>query len=299
MPPPIALAIAAVLSAIGKFLLKKGAQEGAKRVIKEEIKQEAKEALKDEIHDLAQSMISEAFDAVKGVVDEAGEEMKQETNRKVSELRAIATASPNATAPRQPGFQEYYRRKIPFRPVICKLLCFADKNPVFGKRRIPAPTPGPDEEIKYRVLELRQLAAAIAFDMLDNSIDHHSFIKSEVAFKRDGNAYMDGLQPKRIGQTYWRKPRASVSPDIAIVENRFEPPSKTNLFAVVDFKFKNDRIEKNQIDRYDQAFTKPKVSIVRMPEDCPTCAELKKNKQTGSVSTDAPKQTETLPRRRR
>jgi hypothetical protein len=270
--------IAAILGAIGKFLLKKAPSEGAKRVIKEEIKQEAKEALKDEIKDLSQAMINEAFEAVKGVVEEAGQEMKKEANRKASELRVIATGSPNPTAPRQPDFRDYYQRKIPFRPVICKLLCFADKNPVLGKRRLPAPQAGADEEIKYRVLELRQLAAAIAFDLLDHAIDHKSFIKSEVAFRRDGSAYMDGLQPKRLGQTYWRKPRGSVSPDIAIVENRFEPPSRSNLFAVVDFKFRNDRIDSVQIQRYDLTFTKPKVSIIRMPEDCPPCESLEKKK---------------------
>lgn len=277
--------IAAILGTIGKFLLSKGASEGAKKVIKEEIKHEAKEALKDEVKDLTQAMINEAFEAVKGVVDEAGQEMKKEANRKATELRLIATGSANSTAPRQPDFKDYYQRKIPFRPVICKLICFADKNPVLGKRRLPAPSPGPDEEIKYRVLELRQLAADIAFDLLDHAIDNHSFIKSEVAFKRDGTAYMNGMMPKRIGQTYWRKPRGSVSPDIAIVENRFEPPSKANLFAVVDFKFRNDWVVRDQIQRYDETFTKPKVSIVRMPEDCPPCEDVDKKKkadETGS-----------------
>lgn len=277
--------IAAILGAIGKFLLSKGASEGAKKVIKEEIKREAKEALKDEVKDLTQAMINEAFEAVKGVVDEAGQEMKKEANRKSTELRVIASGSPNPTAPRQPDFKDYYQRKIPFRPVICKLLCFADKNPVLGKRRLPAPQPGPDEEIKYRVLELRQLAAAIAFDLLDHAIDNHSFIKSEVAFKRDGTAYMNGMMPKRIGQTYWRKPRKSVSPDIAIVENRFEPPGKDNLFAVVDFKFRNDRIDGKQINGYDETFTKPKVSIVRMPEDCPPCEDSEKKKKTGETGS--------------
>ena len=65
--------IAAILGAIGKFLLSKGASEGAKKVIKEEIKHEAKEALKDEVKDLTQAMINEAFEAVKGVVDEASQ----------------------------------------------------------------------------------------------------------------------------------------------------------------------------------------------------------------------------------
>jgi len=285
--------IAAILGAIGKFLLSKGASEGAKTVIKEEIKREAKEALKDEVKDLTQAMINEAFEAVKGVVDEAGQEMKKEANRKSTELKIIASGSPNPTAPRQPDFKDYYRRKIPFRPVICKLLCFADKNPVLGKRRLPSPQPGPDEEIKYRVLELRQLAAAIAFDLLDHAIDNKSFIKSEVAFNREGVAYMNGLQPKRIGQTYWRKPRKSVSPDIVIVENRFEPPSKDNLFAVVDFKFKNDRIDGEQINRYDRTFTKPKVSIVRMPEDCTSCDDLEKKKKAGDAGTDTDKHKKT------
>lgn len=218
---------------------------------------------------------------------QVGNADRQWDNRKATELRVVATSSPNPTAPRQPDFKDYYQRKIPFRPVVCKLLCFADKNPVLGKRRLPAPQAGPDEEIKYRVLELRQLAAAIAFDLLDHAIENKSFIKSEVAFKRDGTAYMKGLQPTRIGQTYWRKPRGSISPDIAIVENRFEPPSKTNLFAVVDFKFRNDRIDRNQIRGYDQTFTKPKVSIIRMPEDCPPCEDLEKKKKTGE--TDAAK----------
>ncbi len=67
-----------------------------------------------------------------------------------------------------------------------------------------------------------------------------------------------------------------MSPDIAIVENRFAAPAKDNLFAVVDFKFKNDRIDGQQINRYDETFSKPKVSIVRMPEDCPPCESLEK-----------------------
>lgn len=299
MPAPIVVAIgevvALVIGAIGRVLLRKGAQEAAKKAgqeaAKKALKDEVKDELKDQVRDISQEMLDEAIDAVKHVVGEAGEEMKQEANRKATELRLIATGSPNPTAPRQPEYKDYYRRRIPFRPVICKLLCFADKNPVLGKRKLPAPTPGPDEEIKYRVLELRQLTAAISFDLLDHALEHHSFIKSEVAFKRDGTAYMaTGTQPKRIGQTYWRKPRGSVSPDIAIVENRFEPPGPQNLFAVVDFKFQRDNIDRKQIDNYDDAFGRSKVSIIRMPQDCPPCEGLDK-KQPGEGRGKASRRT--------
>jgi hypothetical protein len=99
-----------------------------------------------------------------------------------------------------------------------------------------------------------------------------------VAYKRDGTAYCNGTHPMRIGMTYWRKPRKSISPDISIVEIRQNPPHKDNLFAVVDFKFPNDRAHQKQIDAYDETFTRPKVSIVRFPEDCPKCEDLDKKK---------------------
>ena len=99
--------------------------------------------------------------------------MKEEANRKASELRLISKGSPNPTAPRQPQYRPYYERKIPFRPVICRILCLADRNPILSKVRtkIPVGPASPDYEIKERTRELRQLAAAIAFDLLDSALD--------------------------------------------------------------------------------------------------------------------------------
>jgi hypothetical protein len=293
--------VGAVLAAIGRWLLgqagkkaaeeaaKKAAQEAAKAAAKkaaeEAAKQTAKRTLKDEIKDelkdqVTQQLIDLAFEAVQDVVGTAGQEMKEEANRKATELRLISTGSPNPTAPRQPQYKPYYERKIPFRPVICRILCLADRNPILSKVRtkIPVDQESADYEIKERTRELRQLAAAIAFDLLDSALDYQSFIKSEVAYKRDGTAYCNGTHPLRIGMTYWRKPRKSISPDISIVEIRQNPPHKDNLFAVVDFKFPNDRSNPEQMKAYDDTFTRSKVSLVRFPEDCPKCEDLDKKK---------------------
>jgi hypothetical protein len=97
-----------------------------------------------------------------------------------------------------------------------------------------------------------------------------------VAYKRDGMAYCNGTQPSRLGMTYWRKPRKSISPDISIVEVRQNPPHKDNLFAVVDFKFQNDRANDEQMKAYDQTFARIRVSVVRFPEDCMKCEDLDK-----------------------
>ena len=322
MPAPIAIgAVGAVLAAIGRWLLtqagkkaaeeaaKKAAQEAAKRAAQEAAKAAAKKAaeeaakqtakeaakrtLKDEIKDelkdqVTQEMIDLAFEAVQDVVGTAGQEMKEEANRKATELRLISTGSPNPTAPRQPQYRPYYERKIPFRPVICRILCLADRNPILSKVRtkIPVGPASPDYEIKERTRELRQLAAAIAFDLLDSALDYQSFIKSEVAYKRDGTAYCNGTQPSRLGMTYWRKPRKSISPDISIVEVRQNPPHKDNLFAVVDFKFQNDRANPEQMKAYDDTFTRSKVSLVRFPEDCPKCEDLEKKKSSDGKHDD-------------
>ena len=300
MPVPILVLIAeatgAVIGYIGKKLLKKkitqeiqkkAAEEVAKKAATETTKQVVKEKAKEELKDLArefgEEVMREAIEAVGGTLKEAGEDMRREAGRKSTELILIATGSPNPTRLRnneEITYKPYFVRRIPFRPVLCKLLCFANKYPILKKARIPAKA-GSGEEIKVRVTELRQLAAAIMIDALDKGIEgYKSFLKSEVSYDRSGKAYMETeTKPKRIGSTYWIKPRGSINPDVVIPENRHARPDRDNLFAIVEVKFPNDRIKDPQIDRYDRIFDKHRVSIVRVPEDCPNCGALDKDKK--------------------
>lgn len=76
------------------------------------------------------------------------------------------------------------------------------------------------------------------------------------------------FRPKRVGYSYKRKEAGTISPDLAIVEDRHLAPTLDNLFAVVEVKFPNDSFDREQKDNYENNFSNIPLALIRVPEDC-------------------------------
>lgn len=122
----------------------------------------------------------------------------------------------------------------------------------------------------YMLVKQRQITAALLFEFIDQSLDWKSPLKAEVAFGKSSNRrggqkagkFIDPLidksvttKLKRIGpdvNPFFPSPhgRGSIVADLIIPDYRKAPVSKSNLFAIVEIKFHNDQIKKNQIESY-------------------------------------------------
>jgi hypothetical protein len=212
------------------------------------------------------------------------------------------------------------KAKIPFRQVISMVCAQADKIPIISLRRkrgvriqdlphakrqalltLLAKTAeelaGIQDIDDFIVARLKQLAASFMFEFMDEMLGWKSPLKAEVCFgpKNEDPKLSGATQLLRTGlkiNPFYPAPyksKGSVSADLAIPDYRKNSLKKENLFAIVEIKFQNDRIESKQFKRYfeisnasidfkENYVTKQKVntgsvltgcrvSLFRFPED--------------------------------
>ncbi len=180
------------------------------------------------------------------------------------------------------------RRKIPFREVISQICAQADAMPILQQRKreggkirvkdipksklkIIAKMVGmAAEELSgieniddFILVRLKQLAASIVFEFMDQGLDWKSPLKTEVSFG-PGLGYADppveGTKLTRVGtglNPFYPAPhrgRGSISADLVIPDYRKQPLDKGNIFAIVEIKFKGDSLKAGQIKEYEKLF---------------------------------------------
>jgi len=213
------------------------------------------------------------------------------------------------------------KQKIPFRPIISQICEKADHLPMIQLRKqkgkkLKDVIPKSKVDIvakllkmtaqelagasvdEYIIIRLKQLAVNFMFEFMDELLKWRSPLKSEVCFGYDIKA-RKYLAPQLAGQTrikrvgselnpFWPMPykgRGVIGADIIIPEYRGEPLTLSNIFALVEIKFQNDRIDEKQFNNYNDlkkqcADVKHagkitgsegfKLSLFRYPEDAST-----------------------------
>lgn len=300
MPLPLAAAIGVAIYILGRIILQFAIRIGtriAMRYILPVIRAALK-WLKEEAIEIGTAALIAAIQYVLDFMTGSAEELGQYIKVKSSTLPK--QGSPNPTTGRQPNYKHLYRRPIPYRPIICRILCFANMNPIPGKRSKK------DDKTKRESTttdfpRLRQLAATILFEILDFMLDWKSPLKADIMYRK-GKPLLTtpDFRPKRVGFSYKRKEEGTISPDIAIVEDRHKVPTVDNLFAVVEVKFPNDGFDRDQEDAYELNFTGVPLALIRVPEDC-KCdkVEAEKDKKDGKDKSNEKKSDEPSRRRRK
>lgn len=192
------------------------------------------------------------------------------------------------------------RREIPFRRVISEVCDKANAIPVLQLRKKKGVTIKDLPKAKRKALEealkvglenvadvdldnfvlvrLKQFAASLMFEFIDNCLDWASPLKAEVSFG-PAQKYTDhpcvGTRLKRVGKAspFYPFPppnnlKGSIAADLIINEYRKKPTGKANIFAIVEIKFKGDKIDGKQFEQYRDLLTeaapaKTKKSPVR------------------------------------
>lgn len=268
MPAPLAAAIGVAIYVLGRIIIQFAIRLGTRiatryifpavRAALRWLKEEAIEIGKDALF----AAIAVVLDFLTGSAKELDEYIKEKSSLLPKQ------GSPNPTTGRQPNYQYLYRRPIPYRPIICRILTFANTNPIPGKRNgkngQDKPQPTTTEFPK-----LRQLAATILFELLDLMLDWKSPLKADLMYRnRQPLLTSPDFRPKRVGFSYKVKEPGTISPDIAIVEDRHKAPTIDNLFAVVEVKFPNDGFDEEQKSSYEFSFPGVALALIRVPEDC-------------------------------
>lgn len=161
----------------------------------------------------------------------------------------------------------------------------------------------------FVLVRLKQFAASLMFEFIDNCLDWASPLKAEVTFgpaKKYTDHPCEGTRLKRVGKAspFYPFPppnnrKGSIAADLVINEYRKKPTGKDNLFAIVEIKFKGDKIDGKQFKQYGRlleraALTKTaqspirfdkrpvseggRLSLFRYPTDKPTAEDEKKPK---------------------
>lgn len=117
---------------------------------------------------------------------------------------------------------------------------------------------------EFLVARLKQLAASIIFEFVDEILGWKAPLKTEVCFGakfEDPQLILSGNPKlKRTGafdlNPFYPSPynnqKGSIAADLIIPESRLAPISKTNLFAIVGIKFQGDSIKDKQFNQYDR-----------------------------------------------
>ena len=265
MPAPVAYAVGVAIYVIGRIIIQFAVRVGT-RVLTRYILPVVRSALawfKREIGELGREALFEAIEFVIDFITGSAGEMKDYIKLKSSVLPK--QGSPKPTAGRQPQYQYLYRRPIPYRPIIARVLCFANRNPIPGKRK----TSKDASAGAGAVPQLRQLAATVLFEILDLMLEWKSPLKADLMYrKRQPLLTSPDFRPKRVGFSYKTKEAGTISPDIAIVEDRHKAPTLDNLFAIVEVKFPGDRFDEGQEGAYEREFEGVDLALIRVPEDC-------------------------------
>lgn len=267
MPAPIAYAVGVAIYVIGRIIIQFAVRVGT-RVLTRYILPVVRSALtwfKREIGELGREALFEAIEFVIDFITGSAGEMKEYIKLKSSVLPK--QGSPKPTTGRQPQYQYLYRRPIPYRPIIARVLCFANRNPIPGKRKA-----GKDAQAGAgggAIPQLRQLAATILFEILDLMLEWKSPLKADLMYlKRQPLLTSPDFRPKRVGFSYKIKEAGTISPDLVIVEDRHKAPTVDNLFAIVEVKFPGDVFKPDQEAAYNEEFKGIPLALIRVPEDC-------------------------------
>ncbi|MGL4604012.1 MAG: hypothetical protein ACRCU9_07685 [Iodobacter sp.] len=175
-------------------------------------------------------------------------------------------------------------QKIPFRKVISMVCDQADKIPVFGFKKEKGLKIDPSKlasikrqafeklflltadeisDIEFEdlvVVRLKQLAANLIFEFIDEVLDWRSPLKCEVCFGpkpdyADHPLYKESVtRLRRDGKVnpFYPMPylRGSISADLVMTDYRKRRCDKSNIFAIVEIKFPGDRINESQFTKY-------------------------------------------------
>jgi hypothetical protein len=189
------------------------------------------------------------------------------------------------------------KQTIPFRELIGKVCEQANKIPVFSVRKKKgvniSDLPKAKKEAMARLLSvaaeslekvanidfddfiavrLKQLAANLIFEFVDDTLGWKSPLKAEACFQL--KQLPDHGNPPKVSGSPTRLYRAGhqvmghhinpfyplpipegsggvISADLAIPDYRNEPLEKKNLFAIIEIKFKGDSIKDKQFQQYN------------------------------------------------
>jgi hypothetical protein len=177
-------------------------------------------------------------------------------------------------------------QKIPFRKVISEVCDKAEKMPVLQLRKKQGIKVADIAKAKRKALEallatsvehiadvdldafivvrLKQLATSLLFEFVDYALDWKSPMKAEVSFGPNPGFSDHPLeagsatQLKRVGKIspFYPMPapnqrKGSISADLVIPDYRKKRCDKNNIFALVEIKFPNDKIDLKQFEQYD------------------------------------------------
>lgn len=236
--------------------------------------------------------IGKAKEEIRKVIQSIQEEIAQKVEEKeeVAILLALEAADPQGQKTRkatgrgatEATINAAIEQKIPFRDAISQVCAAADRLPVFSLRRkkgvslkdLARAKPKIFEELlsmsvegltdleleAFLVIRLKQLAANLLFEFVDECLGWASPLKCEVNFGPapgfEDHPVQGTTRLQRVGKvnpfypTPFQYRRGSISADLMISEYRHQRPDKGNIFAIVEIKFPNDRIEKEQFDGY-------------------------------------------------
>lgn len=246
--------------------------------------------------------IGTAKDEVRKVIRSIQEEIAQkiEDKEEVAILLALEAADPQGQHTRKATgrgatdatINAAIEQKIPFRDAIGQVCAAADRMPVLSVRRkkgvsikdLPKAKRKVIEELlamsieqltdveldAFIVVRLKQLAANLLFEFVDECLAWASPLKCEVNFGPPPgfeDAPVEGAtRLKRVGKvnpfypTPFQKRKGSMSADLMVSEYRHQRPDKSNIFAIVEIKFAGDRIAKEQFLAYEQMLRRAAVA---------------------------------------
>jgi hypothetical protein len=237
------------------------------------------------------------LEQAKQALRETIEALEKEIEHKIEEkeevvlLRTAAEADPQGPMTRKAqgrGAGEVtinaaIEQKIPFRQVVGLVCDKAAQMPVLDLRRKKGvhihDLPKAKREIleqllmktaeelaevdleQFILVRMKQLAANLMFEFVDNCLEWRSPLKCEVSFGPKPG-YADHPLASGSGTRLLRKGRINpfypaphrsegcMAADLVITERRKKRCDKNNLFAIIEIKFPGDRIEVDQFNRY-------------------------------------------------
>lgn len=236
--------------------------------------------------------IGKAKEEVRKVIQSIQDEIAQKIEEKeeVAILLALEAADPQGQNTRKAAgrgamdatINAAIEQKIPFRDAITQVCAAADRMPVLSLRRkkgvsikdLPKAKRKIIEELlalsveqltdveleEFFVIRLKQLAANLLFEFVDECLNWASPLKCEVNFGPppgfEDPPVEGATKLKRFGKvnpfypTPFQYRKGSIAADLMISEYRHQRPDKGNIFAIVEIKFPGDRIEAKQFEAY-------------------------------------------------
>ena len=252
--------------------------------------------------------IGKAKEEVRKVIQSIQDEIAQKIEQKeeVAILLALEAADPQGQNTRKAAgrgatdatINAAIEQKIPFRDAITQVCNAADRVPVWNLRKkkgvsikdLPKAKRKVIEELlsksaeqladvkfeEFFVIRLKQLAANLLFEFVDECLSWASPLKCEVNFgpppSYEDHPVEEATKLQRLGKVnpFYPAPfqyrRGSIAADLMIPEYRHQRLDKGNIFAIVEIKFPGDRIEAEQFLAYKRMLeAAAKVKTSRAP----------------------------------